>query len=262
MLDIISDMENDINKLVDPCKTCKTVTSSPTTFEYWKEVKSPEEMNMGRDAGDIGSNREVLENWYKLLITGDSNAQKLSGYLGDRYWYKTNAKCKAGSDIVDRWLYINNKPTGKSKYISKINGETISPFKGLIPGLMDKQVELNPDRFLNVFQGDIVPACSKKAFKSNYAGGITSDSKVQNYTNSSQLVSNYITDDDARTIDPCAWPLNVNTLTGKICGEGFTNMSYSDSITPQIPKDTLVKVYYASLGLLGLYFLYRMLNKK
>ena len=59
-------------------------------------------------------------------------------------------------------------------------------------------------------------------------------------------------------MNPCDFkPLyNKNPITGQVCREAFTNKKGSKT-----PDDFLVKLFYASLGVLGVYLLLSIMKK-
>ena len=70
-------------------------------------------------------------------------------------------------------------------------------------------------------------------------------------------------------MDACSFsPDKKNPITGKQCAEAFSNMSgfgqgvakNADLVT--LPDDIIVQIYYASLGLLAIYVLYCLMNKR
>jgi hypothetical protein len=68
----------------------------------------------------------------------------------------------------------------------------------------------------------------------------------------------HVTTTDLKNMNPCDFkPLyNKNPITGQVCREAFTNKKSSKT-----PDDFLVKLFYASLGVLGVYLLLSIMKK-
>ena len=73
---------------------------------------------------------------------------------------------------------------------------------------------------------------------------------------------------DLQNMDACSFSDKKNPITNKACSEAFSNMSgfgqgvakNADLVT--LPDDPIVQIYYASLGLLAIYVLYCLMNKR
>jgi hypothetical protein len=61
-------------------------------------------------------------------------------------------------------------------------------------------------------------------------------------------------------MDPCIFPNKQNPLTGAGCKETFTNNIDAEA-SPFLPDDPLAQLYFASLAGVGLYILYRLMEK-
>jgi hypothetical protein len=71
-------------------------------------------------------------------------------------------------------------------------------------------------------------------------------------------------------MDPCIFPDKKNPITGAQCRETFTNLKNTGFTSLQdtkcytcykIPKDPISQIYFASLGILGVYILYGIMEK-
>ena len=61
-------------------------------------------------------------------------------------------------------------------------------------------------------------------------------------------------------MNPCWFPGKKNPETGSTCSGKETFANIKD--TSKMPDDTLIKLYYGALGLLGLYILMKLVTKK
>ena len=233
------------------------------TYPYYKNIKTPSEIGMS-DKGTIqqmGKNINGLIEYVELLVTGKSKASMTGGPLGNKFFLKTGAKCAAidsctdSNDIstcqkVDRFIYVDNVPEGNIPFISSGMGVNFSEFKGLIPGAMGNLNVLNPFAIMRAFLSGSNPPCQT----------ITMQTITNNNEKSSE--SHYVTLADITSMDPCSFPDKKNPVTGQKCRETFlTNNSSTDNNEIVMPEDSLAQVYFASLGVLGLFILYRLMEK-
>ena len=228
------------------------------TYPYYKNIKTPSEIGMS-DKGTIqqmGKNIDGLIEYVELLVSGNSRASATGNPLGNKFFLKTGAKCAAvdscsdPSDTstcqqVDRYIYVDNVPDGDIPFISSGLGVNFSEFKGLIPGAMSNLNVLNPFAILRAFLSGSNPPCQTITMQT-----ITSD-------NVRSSESHYVTLVDITNMDPCTFPDKKNPVTGQKCRETFQNLN------PEIvmPLDPLAQLYFASLGIVGLFILYRLMEK-
>ena len=230
------------------------------TYPYYKNIKTPSEIGMS-DKGTIKQmtkNINGLIEYVELLVSGDSKASTTGGPLGNKFFLKTGAKCVATdrcedpNDIntcekVDRHIYIDNVPEGNIPFISSGLGTNFSEFKGLIPGAMGNLNVLNPFGIMRAFLSGSNPPCQKITMQT-----ITSDNIKTSETN-------YVTLTDIQNMDPCMFPEKKNPVTGQKCRETFQTFSSTPEML--MPDDPLAQIYFASLGIIGLYILKRLMEK-
>lgn len=229
------------------------------TYPYYKNIKTPSEIGMS-DKGTIQQmSKDIngLIEYVELLVTGDSKASATGGPLGNKFFLKTGGKCYATdsscsdpNDIstcpqVDRYIYINNVPDGNIPFISSGMGVNFTEFEGLIPGAMENLNVLNPFAILRAFASGATPPCQQITMQT-----------ISN-TNVKSSESHYVTLTDIKDIDPCSFSNGTNPVSGKTCKEAFQN----NSEELLIPDDPLAQLYFASLGVLGLFILYRLMEK-
>jgi hypothetical protein len=228
------------------------------TYPYYKNIKTPTNIGMS-DKGTIqqmSKNIEGLIEYVELLVTGDSKASTTGGPLGNKFFLKTGAKCAAIDSCsdpnnastcqqVDRYIYVDNVPSGNIPFISSGLGVNFSEFKGLIPGAMGNLNVLNPFAIMRAFLSGSTPPCQQITMQT-----ITTDNIKSSETY-------YVTLADIQSMDPCIFSNKKNPVNGKNCRETFQNLQ------PEIlmPSDPLAQVYLSSLGVVGLYILYRLMEK-
>jgi hypothetical protein len=237
--------------------------SSIVDYPYQDNIRAPNQIGMN-DKGTIpqlGRNVQGLTEYVKLLVTGKSRASSTGGPLGNRYFLKTGAKCKAldtcaadgtGCKETERYIYINNIPIGNIPLISSGMGINFTEFKGLIPGSLEKLNVLNPAAIFRAFKDGSNPPCQK----------ITME-VVDNNNNRTQE-SNYVTLGDIKSIDPCLFNTStynkVNPITNQQCRETFQN-PVAKNAAPIMSDDSIDQLYFAGLACVGIYIFYRIMDK-
>jgi len=234
------------------------------TYPYYSNIKTPSEIGMS-DKGTIqqmAKDIDGLIQYVQVLVTGKSKASATGQPLGNKFFLKTGAKCAAidsctdKNDIstckkVDRYIYINNVPQGNIPIISSGLGVNFTEFKGLIPGAMSNLNVLNPFAIMRAFLSGSNPPCQPITMQT-----ISPTSLNPNSSNIQSSETHYVTLVDINNMDPCSFPNRKNPLTGQGCRETFEN---SEEIL--MPTDPLAQLYFASLGVIGLLILYRLMEK-
>jgi hypothetical protein len=227
------------------------------SYPYYKNIKTPSQIGMS-DKGTIqqmSKDIDGLIQYVELLVTGKSKASKTGKPLGNKFFLKTGAKCLAVDKCsnkkdqstckqVDRYIYIDNVPAGNIPFISSGLGVNFSEFKGLIPGAMGNLNVLNPFAIMRAFLAGSTPPCQKITMQ------------TINNKNVKSSESHYVTLTDIADMDPCIFKNGKNPITKKKCKETFQS-----EIETIMPDDPLAQAYFSSLGILGLFILYRLMEK-
>jgi hypothetical protein len=219
-------------------------SSMSTDYPYYKYIKSPQELGMS-DKGTLvqmGKDIKGLISYTELLVSGKSAASKTGQPLGNKFFKNTGGKCKDVSGIEqDRYIYINNVPDGSIPFISDGMGVKFDSFRGLIPGAIGNIGALNPASLLKAFVAGTTPECKK----------ITME--TINIDNVKSTETHYVA-----TVDI---PAGAKM--------GFANMdnNYNDNNNnyvfsgPRVPDDIVAQAFFASLGGIGIFILYRIMVK-
>lgn len=232
-------------------------------YPYQNNIRSPSEIGM-RDTGtmpQLGRNIKGMISYTELLVTGNSKASVTGGPLGNKYFLKTGAQCKAmdtcesgeeNCQDVDRYIYINNIPGGNIPFISSGMGKNFSEFRGLIPGSIENLNVLNPMAIFRAFKDGANPPCQMLTMQT-----------VDNNNNRSSE-SHYVTLADIKSMDPCWFAYtpeynSTNPVTGKKCQSAFTTLSESEAVT--MSNDPIDQLYFAGLTCIGIYIFYRIMEK-
>ena len=236
-------------------------TSIGTDYPYYKYINTPSDIGMS-DKGSLsqmGKNITGLISYVDLLVSGKSKASKTGQPLGNKFFLNTGGKCMDTStnQEVDRYIYINNVPMGNIPFISSGVGVNFSEFKGLIPGTISNLNAFNPSALMRSFLEGSKPDCQE----------ITMET-IDIYNNKS-TESHFVTTIDVNNMDPCAFSNKTNPNTNAKCKESFSNIKNQLNVDNyecvdhhfKIPNDPIIQAYFASLGLFGIYILYRLMIK-
>jgi hypothetical protein len=232
------------------------------TYLYYKNIKTPREIGMSDEGTLQAMGRDIngLIQYVELLVTGKSQASATGGPLGNKFFLQTGAKCAATNkcsnpkdtstcEKVDRYIYVNNVPAGNIPFISQGLGVNFSEFKGLIPGTMSNLNTLNPLILMQSFLSGSNPACQEITMET-----INTDNLKSSETH-------YVTLTDIKNMDPCSFRDGKNPLLpNSRCKETFET-GVAANASPVLPDDPLAQIYFASLAGIGMYILYRLMEK-
>ena len=217
------------------------------TYDYSSMIKPPSELGMSSE-GSIGAlSRDIdgLIAYTEVLVSGKSKASRTGNALGNKYFLNTGAECSAKDtkQQTERYIYINNIPTGNIPLISSAMGVNFKDFKGLIPGITGNLGALNPFALVSAFSAGSNPECQKITME-------TIDVK-----NNKSKETHYVTTVDIAGIDSCLFADKRNPITKKKCTETFADYS-SDNI------QTIETPHFVVLASLSLFLLYRVMDKE
>ena len=237
-------------------------------YPYYKYIKEPSAIGMSEKGSlkQMGKNIDGLIGYVEVLVTGNSKASSTGGPLGNKFFLKTGGKCKdksvnqEGTEEpveVDRYIYINNVPGGNIPFISAGAGMNFSEMRGLIPGTISNLNAFNPMGLMRSFLAGSKTDCQEISMET-----------IDIYNNKS-TESHFVTTVDVKMMDPCWFPDRKNPETKTVCRETFSNMKNNLDITSyervdqhfKIPDDPIAQAYFASIGALGIYIMYRIMVK-
>jgi hypothetical protein len=219
------------------------------TYPYYKNIKTPSEIGMTSDGNLSALAKDIngLIDYVEVLVTGNSPASSTGGPLGNKFFLMTGAKCldTKSNEQVDRYIYVNNVPAGNIPFISSGLGVNFSEFKGLIPGTLGNLNVLNPYAIMQSFLSGSTPPCQE----------LTMETIDINNNKSSE--THFVTLTDIQNMDACSFSNKKNPISGNTCKETFEVQE--DAI--KLPNDPIAQIYFISLTCVGLYILYRFMEK-
>lgn len=186
--------------------------SSSNDYQYYNQIRSPGELGMSGKGTfkALSDNISGLEDYVLLLIEGGGKAAKGGQPLGNSYFVNTNAKCKdtKTEKEVDRYMYINNQSEGNFDLPGGMGLSFGSDLRGLIPGMFNDLIQINPERIFDAFMEKSIPKCSKVDLKVIDSSG-------------TKFQSQYVPDGELKNVSPCMFKNRINPITKKSC-ENFT----------------------------------------
>ena len=158
-------------------------------YRYQDFIKTPKEQGMS-GAGNfttLGKNIAGILNYSRILTKGDGGARIGRRPLGNKFFLKTAGKCaparntkrrcdqkticpasaptcyknecwavKNKNQTAKRYLFVDNTTKGKLPFI---RGE--HSFRGMVPGMIENIMEMNPLEVLTAFGQEAVPLCKR-----------------------------------------------------------------------------------------------------
>lgn len=255
------------------------------SYSYAKMIKNPDEMGMSNKGSipALSKNITAITAYVDGLISGKSSAYRDGiEYLGNRYYLKTGGKCKdyKTNEVVDRYAYVSNVPTGKIPFIDY----QAKGLRGIAPGMIDNLMAINPLKLFRGFTQASEPLCAaislpvitQREYPVNVGSGKT---RVQ------QLPAQYIAKHvpiqelidlvDEYQLEKEDIP-KVTTEMRKALVKSYTQETFENMCTGQLEKDiehymdtigkpkkpdTFTNLYYTSLALFISYILYKVYSK-
>ena len=211
-------------------------------YKYQDFIKSTDEMGMS-GAGNfdaLGKDIAGMISYSQLLIEGGGKARK-GGPLGNKFFVKTGTKCQPSKKVggkwkpvggkADRYLWLDNTTKGNLPFIS---GK--SPFKGLVPGMIENLGALNPMGIMAGMVEGSTPPCTKIRRRTGpFKGGRM------------KTESHYVA---------------VKDQEGFQAMHNFLNKNQSMPSTQlNLTNKPFVNLYNAGFGLLLLYILFNVMKK-
>lgn len=255
------------NKIVTDMESIEKEFTGPD-YSYHKNIRNPNELGMG-SGGSLGTlKRDIagIIDYVEVLIAGGGPASKTGKPLGNKFFLKTAGHCKdyKSKRIVPRSMYINNVPSSSIPLISNISGMSFPEFRGIVPGILDNVVSINPLKMFSAFMEGSEPLCSEVILetidennRSTKQTAFVPISELKDLANDGKIPKSTVTNS---MIDA------LNTTTSKEGFMNFCNSLYfgrdSDISSKTIFKKNVYSKYYLMIiSLLFLYITFKMLKK-
>lgn len=214
-------------------------------------------------------------------------SRNCGGILGNKYVLELDQKCK----IVDQDGNITGEETNLHKYIDNVTvnggiltgGRPLDDCDGVIPSALSSAGKISPVGILNAFTGPTKPYCKKVRMHCHLIdtqeGGIqgtnckgeTYADGCSNYRGSGDI---YLSIDDLKSLRsqnardyfnrvlPNDYVNEATEPTGNDNFQNLNNNNYYSKLDSLFKEDELSKFYIASISILFLIILFRIINKR
>ena len=225
-------------------------------YNYSKQIKNTRQLGMS-DRGDLKTlEKDVrgIVGYVKVLIEGGGPASKVKGPLGNKFFMKTAMLCKNNGKDVPRSIYINNVPN--------------PPLPGLIKGTMTGLSSVNPFRLMGAFADATTPQCKQITLE------------VIDSNNRKSRETHYMTLNDIEYLNKTIFDGGSSgggdsrqQVARRLRGRGPKLMGFNtidssknenfikDDDIIDLPDDMIIQAYYVCLAALGIYIIYRLMEK-
>ena len=219
----------------------------------------------GGRAKDLAKNINGITSYVDLLISGDSKASLRKNEdgenlpLGGKYFMKTILKCKDVDTCqeVDRYVYMNNVPTGRIPFTK----DTKTSYRGIVPGMLGNLEKMSPFDMIDKLFQPAIPKCKKVDLQ-----------VVLNDNDEGETMARHVSLDDLETLlernehtndifDDKAFTKEELAEWKKACNkinvdsiDGFTNHFVSDN--------NLTDMYFLTILLLLFYIFYCLIRNR
>ena len=235
-----------------------------SAYNYFDKIKAPAHMGMSTD-GSIGALTDDVAGlvaYVELLAFGGGEASVPGGPLGNKYFMRTAATCVDPSGARQpRSIYVNNIPDGKFQLLPGDTGMTLSmgAFEGLIPGVVEDILKLNPMYLFQAFTEGANPKCTEVTLPVGSAGepGVN----PPDCTVPGACESHYVLNADIESMDS-SWFSSSSPKPALT--EGFETLAEASQMARRgpgsHPADPVITAWHAALGALGVFILFKILT--
>ena len=227
------------------------------SYPYWDYIKTPQSLSITSNGNfpafvkDIGG----LFDYGELLLFSNSNASTTGNTLGNKYFLNTGGQCCPttiqnpwnsspcnSSDLVDRYIFINNIPTGNLPFITSSQNTSGSSTTGLLPGILEDvlQIPIEIEGLFSAFTAPANPPC------------VPIELQVIDSSNNSSIQTQYVASSDIIGMDPSDFQNNKIPIT-----ESFMNLNIQKTNDTFI-RDPIIILYFILLIILAVYIFYKL----
>ena len=226
-------------------------------YPYYSFIKSPPAMGMNGSGSNIQitSNFASLGDYGELLISGGGKASVTGQPLGNKFFSNTGGQCCSTTSFD---LNQNDNPTCDTSlqvdryiYTDNVAYNLDGLGQGLIDGVIEDIIALNPIALIESLTDPAVPPCAKVSL-------YTID------TNNNQSVAeNYVSLNDIANIQAYDFQDGVNPVTAANSSESFSNYKKKkkQKRVKKLPKDPIILLYFLLILIIALYILYKIIYK-
>jgi hypothetical protein len=237
-------------------------------YKYYNFIAKPSDLGIRGEGsvGALGDDIAGIIDYVQVLISGKGPANTKGQPLGDRFFLKTGGQCKdyKTGKLVSRSMYIDNVPTGAIPIVSNLSGVNFPEFRGLVPGVVDNIMDMNPLKMFSAFMEGSEPVCAEVRLpvigedgKNTQGSGFIPIAELKDLAKTGKIDKNIVSSQMEQA------------LQGSVTKETFQNImsnTYEDyeKTVKQMNKKkmSLDVVYYVSVSALFMYVFYKLLLKR
>jgi hypothetical protein len=235
-----------------------SIESNFPSYPYYSYIKSPPAMGMNGSGSDIQitSNFASLGDYGQLLISGGGKASVTGQPLGNKFFSNTGGQCCPTTSFS---LSQNDNPTCASSlqvdryiYTDNVAYNLDGLGQGLIDGVIEDIIALNPIGLIESLTEPAVPPCAKVTLK------------TIDVNNNNSTEENYVALSDINNIPAYDFTDNINPVkAANSSSDGFSNykIKKKQKHVKKLPKDPLILLYFLLILIIALYILYKIIYK-
>jgi hypothetical protein len=222
------------------------------TYPYWNYIKTPQNLGITTDGNFPAFMKDVngLFDYGELLILSNSNASTTGNPLGNKYFLNTGGQCCpttvnnpwggspcSNSSLVDRYIFMNNIPTGNLPLINSNDGST-----GILQGILEDvfKIPIEIEGLFSALTQESNPPC------------IPLELEVTDINNKTSIQTQYVASSDIIGMSPSDFPNNKIPIS-----ESFINMN-NQYMNIENKQDPIITLYFILLIILAIYIFYRL----
>ncbi len=234
-----------------------SIESNFPVYPYYSYIKSPPAMGMNGSGSDIQitSNFASLGDYGELLTSGGGKASVTGQPLGNKFFSNTGGQCCQTTSFS---LSQNDNPTCDTSqqvdryiYTDNVAYNLDGMGQGLIDGVIEDIIALNPIGLIESLTEPAVPPCAKVSL-------YTIDTN-----NNQSITENYVALSDIQNIGAYNFQDGVNPVTAANGSESFSNYKKKkkQKRVKKLPKDPFILLFFLLILIIALYILYKIIYK-
>jgi hypothetical protein len=226
-------------------------------YPYWNYIKTPDELSITSNGNFPAFMKDIegLFDYGELLLLSHSNASTIGNTMGNKQFLNTGGQCCpttmqnpwektpcSKDDLVDRYIFINNIPTGNLPFITSQNSSGSSQ-TGLLPGILEDvfKIPMEIEGLFGALTAPANPPC------------VEVELQVIDTNNNSSVETQYVASSDIIAMNPSDF------LNGKIpISESFMNLNNQITTPNNFINDPIISLYFILLIILAIYIFYKL----
>lgn len=241
-------------------------------YKYYNFITKPSELGIS-GKGNVGAlSRDIagIMDYVQVLVSGKGPGNSKGQPLGDRFFLKTGGQCKdyKTGRLVSRSMYIDNVPTGAIPVVSGLTGVNFPEFRGLVPGIVDNIMDMNPLKLFSAFMEGSEPTCAEVKLpvigedgRTRTGDGFVPISELQELVKSGKI-TNVVSREMEEALKKSVTQETFETMVLDADREGVKNMKNIRVGRDAVSGSAIVSnAYYLGVLSILFYIMYKMMRK-